>query len=61
MRTDQRSLTVALAVLIRLADGLEVGSPERRAIADATGPLSDALRESAHTEKRAHLRLVHSR
>jgi hypothetical protein len=58
MPTDQQPLKVALAVLVRLADGLEDGSPELLAIADATVPLSDALRESVRTEKRAHLRVV---
>jgi hypothetical protein len=48
------ALRTALAMILRLADDLEPGSPERVALALATEPLAEALREL----RRPELRLV---
>lgn len=36
-------LSIALAVIVRLAERLPQGAPERRALADAAKPLNDCL------------------
>jgi hypothetical protein len=51
-------VAVALAVLVRLAESVEVGSPERRAPAEAGQPLASASVKTSGRQQRSHLRVV---
>jgi hypothetical protein len=57
MPSDTAVLRAALACLVQAGSQLDVGSPARAVRADASGPLSDALREP-HASDQARLWLV---